>query len=275
MNELARRLAEAGKSDAAIAMLELNGEFLSEVGGDRASSSASSIVSAATPPGRSNATRRPSRNLRSTRSRPGGWRSSRRGRNGSRRGTYTGRDAAASPELVGGPVRMDRAGAVLCGKQLAHLPFHGTPGQLGTVDQRSLLEWWLWALLTPIVVWLARRFPLDRPWRWRNVLFHVLAGVFLSVLKASVERVAFAWLTGVWTYWLVSTLALTSSPSTAPSWLRRTAPSTTSAAANAISWPPGWRTAAAAAAQHATAAALPVQHAEHDRGTGSQRSKRR
>lgn len=74
--------------------------------------------------------------------------------------------------------------------------------------RRSLLEWWLWALLTPIVVWLARRYPLDRGWAWRHVLVHAAAGTALAFVKAAAERAIFAWLTGVWTYWLVSTLAL-------------------------------------------------------------------
>jgi len=73
---------------------------------------------------------------------------------------------------------------------------------------RSLLEWWLWALLTPIVVWLARRYPLDRRWPWRHALIHAAAGSALALVKVAADRAAFAWLTGVWTYWLVSTLAL-------------------------------------------------------------------
>ena len=74
--------------------------------------------------------------------------------------------------------------------------------------RRSLVEWWLWALLTPIVVWLARRYPLDRRWPWRHVLIHLAAGTVLAFLKVTAERVLFAWLTGFWTYWLISTLAL-------------------------------------------------------------------
>ena len=74
--------------------------------------------------------------------------------------------------------------------------------------RRSLLEWWLWALLTPIVVWLARRYPLDRRWPWRHGLIHAAAGAALAIVKTAAERALFAWLTGVWTYWLVSTLAL-------------------------------------------------------------------
>jgi two-component system, LytTR family, sensor kinase len=74
--------------------------------------------------------------------------------------------------------------------------------------RRSLLEWWLWALLTPIVVWLARRYPLDRRRPWRHGLIHAAAGAALAIVKTAAERAMFAWLTGVWTYWLVSTLAL-------------------------------------------------------------------
>jgi signal transduction histidine kinase len=84
----------------------------------------------------------------------------------------------------------------------------GRPGNWALSIRRSLLEWWLWALLTPIVVALARRYPIDRRWPWRAVLIHAGAGTVLAFVKMSAERAIFAWLTGVWTYWLVSTLAL-------------------------------------------------------------------
>jgi signal transduction histidine kinase len=74
--------------------------------------------------------------------------------------------------------------------------------------ERSLVEWWLWALLTPLVVWLARRFPLDRRWPWRAVALHLAAGMAIAVLKTAAERAALAWLTGFWIYWLASTIAL-------------------------------------------------------------------
>jgi two-component system, LytTR family, sensor kinase len=74
--------------------------------------------------------------------------------------------------------------------------------------ERSLSEWWLWALLTPLVVSLARRYPLDQRVPWRNASIHVVAGTFVAIAKTAAERAIFAWLTGFWTYWLVSTLAL-------------------------------------------------------------------
>jgi two-component system LytT family sensor kinase len=74
--------------------------------------------------------------------------------------------------------------------------------------ERSLVEWWLWALLTPLVVWLARRFPLDHSWRRRAVTLHLAAGVAIALVKTAAERAALAWLTGFWIYWLASTIAL-------------------------------------------------------------------
>ena len=74
--------------------------------------------------------------------------------------------------------------------------------------ERSLSEWWLWALLTPIVVVLARRFPLYDGHRVRNAVVHVVAGITIAVGKTALDRIAFAMISGFWMYWLVSTLAL-------------------------------------------------------------------
>ncbi len=84
----------------------------------------------------------------------------------------------------------------------------GRPANWTLSIQRSLVEWWLWAILTPLVVWLARRYPLDTPRPWRNASIHLAAGLILAASKTIAERAAMAWLTGFWTYLLVSTLAL-------------------------------------------------------------------
>jgi DNA-binding LytR/AlgR family response regulator len=84
----------------------------------------------------------------------------------------------------------------------------GRPANWSLSIERSLVEWWLWAAFTPIVVWLARRVPLDRARLWRHAPIHVAAGLIIAFAKTSAERAAIAWLTGFWTYWLVSTLAL-------------------------------------------------------------------
>jgi two-component system LytT family sensor kinase len=74
--------------------------------------------------------------------------------------------------------------------------------------KRSLSEWWLWAAATPLVVWLARRFPIHGPRLTRNLGVHVIVGAAVAVAKTFADRALFAWLTGFWTYLLVSTLAL-------------------------------------------------------------------
>lgn len=50
----------------------------------------------------------------------------------------------------------------------------------------DLLGWYLWVPLTPVVIWLGRRFRLDRHhWR-RSVLIHFHAGLLLALLRVTV-----------------------------------------------------------------------------------------
>ncbi len=48
-------------------------------------------------------------------------------------------------------------------------------GQLGA--------WWTWALLTPLIVWLARRYPVDHTPRGRNISVHVVASIILGFVQ--------------------------------------------------------------------------------------------
>jgi two-component system LytT family sensor kinase len=84
----------------------------------------------------------------------------------------------------------------------------GRPANWTLNVERALSEWWLWALLTPLVVFLARRFPLHGDRRPRNVAVHVLAGMVVAVGKTLADRAIFALITGFWTYFLFTTLAL-------------------------------------------------------------------
>lgn len=83
----------------------------------------------------------------------------------------------------------------------------GRPANWSFTITRALSEWWIWALLTPVVVWLARRFPLDRR-RLRHAAVHLAAGTALALAKTAADRAIFAYLSGFWMYWLASTLAL-------------------------------------------------------------------
>jgi two-component system, LytTR family, sensor kinase len=84
----------------------------------------------------------------------------------------------------------------------------GRPANWSLSITRSLSEWWLWALLTPVVVGLARRFPLHGQQRWRNAAVHGISGIVMAVGKTLADREVFALLTGFRVYFLVSTLAL-------------------------------------------------------------------
>lgn len=73
---------------------------------------------------------------------------------------------------------------------------------------RSFSEWWLWALLTPVVVWLGRRFPLNRKTWTRSLSVHAIAGTVLAFAKTLADRAVFAFISGFWMYILASTFAL-------------------------------------------------------------------
>jgi two-component system LytT family sensor kinase len=84
----------------------------------------------------------------------------------------------------------------------------GRPANWTITLGRAFSEWWLWALLTPIVVWLGRRFPLNsRTWP-RSLAVHAIAGTALALAKTMADRAVFAVITGFWMYILASTFAL-------------------------------------------------------------------
>lgn len=60
--------------------------------------------------------------------------------------------------------------------------YMGRPTRAGSTVASWLLCAALWFAVTPLILPLARRFPLDRRSWFRNVLFHILIGVTLSVL---------------------------------------------------------------------------------------------
>jgi two-component system LytT family sensor kinase len=59
---------------------------------------------------------------------------------------------------------------------LAYKYSSGNP-HLGVILKFSLSEWYLWALLAPGVIWLARRLSLERGRRARSLAIHVVASV--------------------------------------------------------------------------------------------------
>jgi two-component system LytT family sensor kinase len=66
-----------------------------------------------------------------------------------------------------------------------YLSYKSSGGQanLWLVLKMNLVEWYVWGFLAPEIVWLARRFPLERG-RWAGSLpIHVVASVSVALLK--------------------------------------------------------------------------------------------
>jgi two-component system, LytTR family, sensor kinase len=77
--------------------------------------------------------------------------------------------------------------AAVCGGLADYLfaYLQGTPPPLWTVFQRPLTEQWIWAALTPLVFFIAHRFPLARPALARAIAIHVAAFLLLSLLHCA------------------------------------------------------------------------------------------
>jgi two-component system, LytTR family, sensor kinase len=53
----------------------------------------------------------------------------------------------------------------------------------------ALTEWYAWAVLTPLVAWLARRYPIRRGLVTKALIVHVPAGLVLAIVKVALTRV--------------------------------------------------------------------------------------
>jgi two-component system LytT family sensor kinase len=84
----------------------------------------------------------------------------------------------------------------------------GRPPVWGLSLSMALVQWWLWALLTPLVVWLARRLPLTPGRLALTVPAHVVCGLGVGLLKVLLENAGRQWLLGVRPYLLISNVAL-------------------------------------------------------------------
>ncbi|MGH9703014.1 MAG: sensor histidine kinase [Candidatus Acidiferrales bacterium] len=59
---------------------------------------------------------------------------------------------------------------------------------LGVILKLQMGEWYAWGLIAPLLVWLARRFPLERG-RWaRNLPVHIAASVAVAFLKVELDN---------------------------------------------------------------------------------------
>lgn len=84
----------------------------------------------------------------------------------------------------------------------------GRTGSWAFTFATSLIQWWIWAALTPVAVTLARRLPLWPERRQGAIAVHLLVGALVAVVKVLVEGRLRVWLFGVPPYLLISNLAL-------------------------------------------------------------------
>lgn len=79
----------------------------------------------------------------------------------------------------------------------ARASFEANPPPLSLIYRLAMQGAWQWALFTPIVVWLARTVPIDRPAWGARIAFHVAAAAAFALLDPALDRLAFPLLTGL------------------------------------------------------------------------------
>jgi signal transduction histidine kinase len=57
----------------------------------------------------------------------------------------------------------------------------GGKAPLQFIVELNLSEWYLWAILSPGIIWLAARFPIDRKVLARSLAIHLLAGIVVAL----------------------------------------------------------------------------------------------
>jgi two-component system LytT family sensor kinase len=60
---------------------------------------------------------------------------------------------------------------------------HGTAGPLSQYLRWSMQEWYPWAVLAPLVLWLARRYPFESGRRMRVVPIHIVASIVVAIVS--------------------------------------------------------------------------------------------
>ena len=80
------------------------------------------------------------------------------------------------------------AAAFAVGSSLAYM-LSGRPPRFGLTLAMSLVEWYAWAALTPLVGWLSRRFALSRRAWVRQAIVLAVLGIPIAALKIVISQV--------------------------------------------------------------------------------------
>jgi hypothetical protein len=66
----------------------------------------------------------------------------------------------------------------------------GGQAHIGIVLKLNLVDWYLWGLLAPGIIWFGRQFPLEREHRARTAVVHLIAGVGIALLKWRLDNLS-------------------------------------------------------------------------------------
>jgi two-component system LytT family sensor kinase len=83
----------------------------------------------------------------------------------------------------------------------------GNPPRWSLTIRMALVETYVWAIIAPFVMSLARRFPFTRATLWPSLAVHIPASLIISFLKLVIDQALRVRLFGFSTYMLISSLA--------------------------------------------------------------------
>ncbi|HEX8180843.1 MAG TPA: histidine kinase [Pyrinomonadaceae bacterium] len=89
-------------------------------------------------------------------------------------------------------------GLMFAGQWYVGYTANGYPVTWLQVSTWALTEWWLWALLSPCILWCAARFYIDRQNRRRTIPIHVALGLGFSFIHIILHAAAEQWTTWAW-----------------------------------------------------------------------------
>jgi len=106
----------------------------------------------------------------------------------------------ASPRLIVGIATLLGAFSTLQAYQFEKL-FSEHPHPLFSLAVLNFSFWYGWAVLAPVVLWVARRFPLERDMWKRSIFAHLVAVVVLTFLHVAVSEWVFVTVPGSGYMW--------------------------------------------------------------------------
>jgi two-component system LytT family sensor kinase len=75
------------------------------------------------------------------------------------------------------------AGLFFASQTYLSYKYSGGQAHIGIILKLNLADWYVWGLLAPGIIWLARRFPLEHAHWARSAAMHLIAGVGVALLK--------------------------------------------------------------------------------------------